>query len=517
MKRFLFLVGFLFLVLSTSATNKMYRLIVSGQVINKNHDLPIANHKVVIKIFNARDNQPNYSNEVFTDNDGFFCDTIKTSNTKGQVHLFTHDQYQIRYDTVLYFRFFRMKSANLLATFKINMPYNSGLLDVRFVYRQKQGGDKFAYKFFDITDCHNIIERTWDFGDGTCSFEESPEHNYQKTGVFKVRLTIKAKYGNFVKKSSFSKLIFIPDRLFFHIGGQVFAGHFPIDKVKALLYFHDSSDNFIPVDTVKFDTLGYYIFYNIPQGEYIIKAQPDESSEMYGNLFPTYYGDVFRWQDATICFVEQTAWDYDIHLLEGSMMMQGEGAINGNVVITDDRLSYYGIGSGEGITLFLLSKKTESATYLYTGKAGGFAFNDVDLGDYWIYPELTGIHTNKVSVLLDQETPEIEGIIIKLSLSNVEAVFPAGNEIIEAVSVYPNPLTGNNRFVYFATRHEVGGQMNILITSLDGKIVYKEMEKTGSGPVKVAVPVSFLPDGVYLVTITGENGKWLRKKLVINR
>jgi hypothetical protein len=60
------------------------------------------------------------------------------------------------------------------------------------------------------------------------------------------------------------------DKGAYSFGGHVFSGDFPISLGYAFLYDYNNDLNLI--DTAVIDTLGYYYFYRVPEGEYLVKA-----------------------------------------------------------------------------------------------------------------------------------------------------------------------------------------------------------------------------------------------------
>ena len=505
------------LVEAGTTSNKPNNIIVTGQIINKKYGNGIGNHKVIITMPDIKSGGQGYYKEVFTDEEGFYYDTINTNLTKGRLEVFTYDKNQQKIDSTVYYRFFRNTEMSLLVDLTINMPFHTSLIKARFKYVQKQGGNRFYYRFVNLSAGQNIISYQWYFGDGTVSHDKNPDHTYLSPGIYRVKLIIKSSLNGTPSSNAYSKLILIRERSLYHIGGQVFANLFPIDHGKVFLYYKDSSDAFIPVDTVTFDTLGYYIFYNLPQGDYLVKAQPDRTSEFYELYCPTYYGDALKWQSSTTCDVCSTSWDYDIHLLPVEGVLSGEGIIKGNVFVVDNGLKRFGLESGANITLYLLDSSGNSMTYLYTGTEGDFDFSDLNLDQYKLFPEVTGVNTAEINVELSEETPQIDSIIIELSLSSVDFILPSKEVHPELISnLYPNPLANGDK-VLLSVKQQSAGEVTLTITDFTGKTLSKDQIDLNQGLTRFNIPVSQLSNGIYLVSITNEQGQTDTKRLVVSR
>lgn len=497
--------------------NKPNNIIVVGQVINKKYGNAIAKHKVIITTPDSKIGGVGYYKEVFTDDEGFYYDTIKTNYSKGSIEIYTFDKNQQKVDSVVYFRFFRNVEMSLLVNLSIDMPFHTNMLKARFKYVQKQGGNRFYYHFISLSTGQNSISYYWSFGDGIVSRDKNPDHTYLSPGIYRVKLTIESTLNGNSSTNSISKMILIRQKTLFHIGGQVFANLFPIDIGQALLYYKDSTDDFVPVDTVSFDTLGYYIFYNLPEGDYLIKTQPDRQSEFYTIMCPTYYGDVLKWQNAEICNVCSTNWDYDIHLKPVEEFVSGQGAIKGNVFVVDNGLKQFGVNSGENITLYLLDSVKNSISYLYTGPNGDFDFSDLDLTKYKLFPEVTGINTSEIEVELNEETPEIDSMFIELSLSNVDFIVPGKKVSLGLMdNLYPNPFTNGTQVVVLV-KLKKSQEIACVITDFTGQTVYINHLFLDGGQSKFSIPAGSFANGVYVVSITDKQGHTDTKQLVINR
>ncbi len=500
-----------------TTSNKPNNVIVTGQIINKKYGNAITHHKVIISAPDIKMAGQGYYKEVFTDEEGFYSDTIKTNLLKGSLVVSTLDKNQQIIDSTIYYRFFRNTEMSLLVDLKIDMPFHTDLIKARFKYVQKQGGNRFYFHFINLSSGQNIVSYQWSFGDGTVSYDKNPDHTYVGPGIYRVKLVIKSSMNGTPSTNSYSKMILIREKSLYHIGGQVFANLFPVDRGKAFLYYKDSADAFIPVDTVLFDTLGYYIFYNLPQGDYLIKAQPDRESEFYGNLCPTYYGDALKWQKSEICNICNTSWNYDIHLLPGEELLSGQGTIKGNVFVVDNGLKRFGLNSGENITLYLLDSTGNNITYLYTGSDGVFDFSDLDLNKYRLFPEVTGVNTSEIAVELNEETPQIDSMIIELSLSSVDYIFPAKKINPGWINnLYPNPVVNSERAL-LSVKLKTAQEITLTITDFTGKTISFNQLDVNQGQTKVNIPVTRLANGVYFVSITDKQGRTDTRQLVINR
>ncbi len=491
-------------------------VVVSGQVINYEYGSPVENHPVFIK---ETDNN-NYSREdgdviqLKTDKEGFYYDSIATTRLKGAFEIYTYDYYGNRLDTTLHYRFLFFNSNVLVANFRIYMPYQMDQLQAKFNYYQKQSGDRFTYLFRDLTENEHIVSRKWTFGDGTVSHKKTVTHTYAAPGFYKITLTVEAMVNNTLQSSTFSRMIYLPDRSFYNFGGHVFSEYFPIDYGVAFLYIIDSSRAFIPVDTAYFDTLGYYYFYQVPEADYLVKAQPTEESEYYGTLLPTYYGNRLFWEDAESIHLTATGWEYDIHLQQGEGMEAGNGSVHGNIRFFN-QLKSGGNTPVEGIPVYLMNNDHVSLVYRYSDSLGFFNFSNIAFGEYLLIPEITGVHSNEVSIEVSAFQPEVDSISILIIDGEATLSVPEQKKYYrtEMDKLWPVPVSGVLHVS--VTSVESGTMQWQIISAAQGTTLLEGNQYLKEGSNLLNIDTRKLNSGFYLLQLTTPSGLKYRKKFVV--
>lgn len=490
---FVFIIGSEF---HAQAKSEMHELIVSGQVTSKQFGVPIADHKVIIKSCKLDNRFSGYYKELNTNNEGYYFDTIYTAEKCGSLKVFTNDQNNKVADTVVHFRFLGKSYGILIADFEISYMNQGDAVQARFKAFQRQNGNPLTYKFVDITDNPNIISRLWEFGDGTTSKEESPEHTYRNYGLFKVKLHVVVQDGASLFFSEISKRVYSTNVEYYHMGGHAFSEYFPIDKGFAYLYQIDSLNNYLAVDTVAFDTLGYYYFYHIPEGEYVVKIEPRRESQYYGVLLPTYYGNEFFWQDAQLITLKNTSWEYDIKLDIANNVNSGNGKIAGNVKFINASKNSSLDDMAEGVQIYLFDESNNMLTYRYSSYRGLFDFDDLILDGYYIYPEVTGVFAEKEFVQLTPLTPEISNIEISIDVNSINAVIPVEDEVINLISnPYPNPAQDQ---IVVNVNQNIADEIFIEVYSISGQKLF-DQEYISPSFNEILIPVSTLENGTYII------------------
>lgn len=416
------------------------QVIVSGQVTNYEYGNPVDGHPVHIESEITPDGR-GYTKTVYTDNHGYYYDTISTTLSKGSFFVYTFDHYGEAIDTTVHFRFHERSNSMILADFRIYLPFQAEKIQARFKFIQKMHGDRHRYRFFDLTNNSNVISWLWNFGDGNISTIQNPIHEYSSFGLFRITLAVTAIIDGEQVVSEISKQIYITPIEYYHMGGHVFSEYFPIDLGYAYLYMIDSAQRYIPMDTVAFDTLGYYYFYQVPEGNYLVKAEPMYESEYYGTLMPTYYGNTLFWEKADEINLNNTSWEYNIKLAKGYDLSVGNGAISGNVRYVNSGRSMIDY-SAKGVNIYLIDQDERYLTCHYSDNSGDFWFNQIGLETYWLYPEITGITAERIMVELTTEQPVVNDIEINILSSSISYIFGENGIENQIIGIpYPNPVS----------------------------------------------------------------------------
>lgn len=497
------------------ATNNTRQIIITGKVTNADIGSPVVNHEVFITSKSVTMKNASYSKTVLTDEEGFYYDTLTTSLNKGSVEVYTFDRNNKIIEKKLYFRFIELRSSNIfVADFSIYMPYQTEQLQANFKYEQQDEKNHFLYQFTDLTINENISSWHWVFGDGDESGEKNPEHTFEAPGLYKITLTVTADINGLNQTSSFSTYIYVTDESYFHLGGHCFAGYFPIDMGQAYLYFIDEKQKFIPIDTSSFDTLGYYYFYEIPEGEYCIKVQPQSASEFYGSMVPTYFGNEVFWEMATHISHHQTNWEYDIHLVEGNEVEPGVCRISGNVAY-GDTLTNNRATPAEGIDFFLIKEDGALLSSHYSDGDGNFSFDKIENGKYWLSADIPGYNCLDKLVELTDSSPEISNI--EIIIANGDINMSVDNEAIVSSNslgkVFPNPASDYFNIEFSATAN---GTLTIEILDTQGKLLQTENRVLQNGETTVTVNISSLKSGHYIVLLKNA-GKTTGIPLIVSK
>lgn len=298
----------------------------------------------------------------------------------------------------------------------------------------------------------------------------------------------------------------------FIVGGTVFAGIYQLD-LGYVNAFKTEGAQVIDIFADLIDTLGYYNFPVLTLGEYLIKAEPAFGSQYEGGYLPTYFGDVVHWADAQVIDLTYNIFNADINLVPATLAnSDGPGTISGYIYHSGENKSGDALIPAADIPIVL--KQDNKHAMVMSNSEGYFEFSRLDFGTYTMFAEMFGKEAEFRNITISQnnESSEANNLFIYAAevLYGIGEQLPAGVKTISAP--YPNPAST-----------EVTVQLNLtapatlrfeLINTLGRVVTGFEHASTG-GSIKITLPVSDTPGGIYSLRISDSNGRAISRKLVI--
>jgi PKD repeat protein len=510
------LLGFMILPASAQIITQQKYIFLSGQLTNTSTGAPIPDYQIYISSDSLINNGFSYYATAKTDVNGFYRDTIVTTSSDGIIKIYLYDYDNIKIQLDRYYRFIWENEYLMFADFAIFDPNANEELQANFTTQ----GDPLEENplkviFKDESFGVSIKSWFWDFGDGKTSTVQDPEHIYDNSGVYMVSLTISAiPECQDCETSTITKQVQVGLREFHHIGGHVFAQYFPIDLGLAYLYTYDAENRLIPLDTAQIDTLGYYYFYQLPEGKYLTKARLQSASVLYGQFMPTYLGNVFVWNDAQeIVLSDTNNFECDIRLLPSDGITSGAGQIVGQIIYDTSMVERSPIPA-EDIEIMLLNGQGTPLTCGLSDRDGNFNFSSIDNGTYQLFPDVAGISTTPMYVTISEDIP-LAGDV-KLVIYPQQITFSVPEHIStfvnQAFLIYPNPVSDQARISIQVIK---ASNMTVRITDLLGRVICTQDSRLPEGSQEIILPVRDLPAGLYEVVLIPEDkvmmsGKFLK-------
>lgn len=378
-----------------------------------------------------------------------------------------------------------------------------------FTYRLDSiPGNVNHYWFVDESQGIDISSWYWDFGDGNYYYERFPEHTYENGGTYEVCLTIFTWYGPFGECSS-TKCKMINTPAYHNLGGQVFAGNFPINNpdftgdTAMVRLIKKSGNHLTEVAKANFWEYGYFFFIDVLDGEYVVQADLTPESNAYTSFMPAYSGDVPYWQQAqSFSLSGGDVYDADVVMSALPPLENGPGLIGGHLDCMDNSP----VDLAERIVYLIRDGNIVSLSH--TDTVGNFVFSGVPLGAYTLRVEIAGKYSDVLAVNLTEFDNQAMLLQLNISSSNVYGTDDT-DSFVNAVNLFPNPATGNINL-----RFNLDRQTKLVseVYTATGIICLSETHFCPNGENKLTLNLASLKPGFYLIALKSAQGAILLTK-----
>lgn len=497
---------------SAASYGQLMPVYVTGQIIDEYTGMPIPYKQIFLESDTSFGSQLELIEmEAYSNSEGIYTFTVNTDISEIHLILYLYDCNEQVHDTTLAINVSPVEPSYYSFDFTVCRKLFGDCIPNFDAELVDTVNDNFRYKFHDLSET-DIVSWKWRFGDGNTATDQNPDHIYNEEGLYNVTLIVSNSIlPNMGCKDSITKQVNVGNSDYYNFGGHVFAGYFPIDLAYAYLYRMEDED-MIPVDTALIDTLGFYYFYQKPEGKYVVKASPHPNSSKYLSFLPTYFGNELQWQNAGIINLTGENWEYDVHLIEVQALMQGTGNISGSTVYIDS--IYEVIDEAVNIELFLLDENQQVCRCNYSNSEGDFFFTELPFGNYTLQPEVPGIECEPVELTISEVEPDISDILIKIKTQEITFDIDENySDYLElSGGIYPNPA---DQIINVDLSIKKPASYSIEIYNQVGNCLISHHERSGAGLHTIPLNISKLRKGMYFLRITTEDRKSIVEKLVV--
>lgn len=390
-----------------------------------------------------------------------------------------------------------------------------GTCNAYFIYKVDTLINKKEYSFTSQSSSVGspIVAYYWNFGDGNISTQQNPTHVFQDIGQYKVELTILTQDSCI---STYSKNITVGNPDYYFIGGQVFKDQFPISGEFDVILYRDINNYLEPVDTATFDTLAYYYFIDVAEGDYKVKAYPSKNSSCYNSTTPSYYYHEMFWDYSQSIGLSNSTVSQDIKLVNLSPN-SGQGRISGKMYYNGSATTgLFPPGTNPSMAsreIYLLDKQTgKPVRFTFTDAGGNYTLSDLDYGNYVVHADYAGKYCIPVEVTLSQANPVIDSANLEVGDQITGIVKDEITPVSLIGKIYPNPSAD----IFFLPLDLIrSADVKISVQNLSGQVVKICEKKYSAGKHNFRLDLSSLKKGMYLLEVeTSDKQAKSRQKII---
>lgn len=376
---------------------------------------------------------------------------------------------------------------------------HSRFIRAYFTYQLNQSGE---VSFLNESDAGKTATYTWHFGDGTSYEGTHAQHEFTKNGMYHTCLTVTDQQGKFDNYCTDLYIENLPEKR--DIKGEVNLKNSVPDRAWVYLIRFDSllMAPFL-IDSIRTDETGHFVFQNIPEGYYILRAALDIKSKHYREYLPTFYGQTLGWNMASRYSINKESPLFNtvyIDLIHLQQPGTGSAMIEGN-------------SPGENELLILYDERGNPVSFTYADRHGNFNFNNLPPGKYNVYNPLTGKFTSYTSY---GPTPPSN------QPTQPSANTPDGNSdngnggsisiTTKDFTISPNPCRTYTT-VKFDNPELSRARVSVININTNAE-VYAFTVKNPQVKQEISIDVQYWAPGLYLITIDKGNGNMMSNKLL---
>jgi hypothetical protein len=283
-------------------------------------------------------------------------------------------------------------------------------------------------------------------------------------------------------ESSKTKELVNDHNFFFHLGGQIFSGTYPVATSGVVLY-KKANNIYTPIDTMVVATMGYYYFAYMPKCAYIVKVFPDPNQMKNDYYLPTYYTGSASWTDATILNHSNNGTTLTVQLLNASTTT-GTYYIQG-------KTSHPDLSPATRCEVLLYNEDFHPIQYCLTDDQGDFQFAQLPMGVYYLTYDVPGIQSPVMQVILHEGNP-FDYVDFIIGNQTNTSFFVKENQ----THIFPNPF---QEYFHIVSMNENDESPHIIVRDMKGGVVYETLSTSLSRKTIIRLPN--IHQGNYLIEL----------------
>jgi PKD repeat protein len=343
----------------------------------------------------------------------------------------------------------------------------------------------------------------WDFGDGSTSVLMNPIYTFSSAGAFIVSLIA----SNCNSSDTTGYTIYQGT----DVTGHVSYSGGPVTNGTAVLMpdvgFYTTFDT---CQTSPLDAAGDYHFYQVGDGNYVIKVFADTIT--YPSLIPTYYGNDWAWDSSLVlthgCYTPDVA---DITMVELPGPGTGPGFVQGYVIegpgfgrAQGDPIHGVDVKLGITGTSSIVDQTSTDTT------TGAFHFNSVNFGSYTVFVDIPGLERDSVySFTISAGNPQAINLYYVVDSVKIYIVPGIGIENystvdLNTIKVYPNPVI-ENTIIEYSIKSDANVKLEVYnIYGIKVQSLVNADLNSGDYYCNFSPKTNALKSGIYFITLSAD-------------
>lgn len=390
----------------------------------------------------------------------------------------------------------------------INDSTNTGCQAYYYATPVNNPGD-LNIQFTDYSTSGNpsngITNWQWSFGDGTSSTLQNPTHDYSVGGTYVVCLTV---WNNSGCQSQYCDSIVVGSNNQNNIiSGNVYTSvNTPASVAYVFLLRFDYPNSQLVPEGADVTSNGYYIFNNVPNGDYVVKAALTPNDPLYAVRIPTYHTSAMLWNFGDVITINNNSYTTgDIYMIAAANQ-GGPGFIGGTVDWADTLRASTDFS---GATVILQTINDENIAFAVADANGAYSFSNLAYGTYKLYADFPGYTGNPTFVTITPIVDSIADAQVLLGPANLTGV--EETSVIDGISLFPNPTTDNATLVVEASKTS---QLSLTVVNMMGQVVGSQTINAYAGKNIVQLNTDNLAQGVYTLVLRDSKGVAKAQRLV---
>ena len=198
---------------------------------------------------------------------------------------------------------------------------------------------------------------------------------------------------------------------------------------------------------------------------------------------------------------------YNINLVASEQMTPGPGSATGQINMGDLSSAMM-----DKINMILKNDQGKAIGFTKVSTEGAFSFPTMAYGTYYLHPEMPGVTSDNIMIVLTPEKPHAD-VVMTFTGNKILGIHNI-TTLVDQWSVYPNPVTD---YVSVSLDMKQGTPVVAEIYSMTGQLLSSTTVVLHDGNNNFSLSTASLSSGLFTLRIYSKEGVNIHTKLVKTR